>query len=235
MTNYKGEYMKTNNARRGFTLIELLVVVLIIGILAAVALPQYQKAVAKSRFASLKPIAKAVKDAQEIYYNQEGSYTTTPTALDIQIPADAQVEMVNEEGHAFVRVTQDLLNNAYTVYLDHSENFAGNIYCEAHKDHQQAIEICESEGGKNPEKDGDYWYYLLSGNSTGTFSAAPLLGDLDGDGQVTADDVDIIFDCISSANCDPTWDVNGDGGIDMADVQAISNLSNGLNWDGSLP
>lgn len=77
--------------KQGFTLMELLVVVLIIGILAAVAVPKYQKAVEKSQFVSGFPLARALEQAQEMYWIANGTYALSFSQLDLNMPAGCKL------------------------------------------------------------------------------------------------------------------------------------------------
>ena len=77
---------------KGFTLIELLVVVLIIGILAAVAVPQYNKAVWRARNAQLKAVIKTIRQAQDSYFMANGQYAGNFNELAVDLPLEAPVQ-----------------------------------------------------------------------------------------------------------------------------------------------
>ena len=72
--------------KKAFTLIELLVVVLIIGILAAIAVPQYQKAVEKSKSAQAVTMLKSVYQAAQEYYLANGAWPTSFADLSVTPP-----------------------------------------------------------------------------------------------------------------------------------------------------
>ena len=80
---------------KGFTLIELLVVVLIIGILSAVALPQYEKSVEKSRAAEAATLVRAIADAETLYHLANGTYAKDISKLDFDFPGEKVIYQSN--------------------------------------------------------------------------------------------------------------------------------------------
>ena len=151
--------------RKGFTLIELLVVVLIIGILAAIAFPQYQVAVLKARYSQLMVMADAIRRAQDAYYLATGKYSLKINDLDITVPADCSLGdsggavycpyfrcVVNDGwinadtlGDVYCLMNKDGKTLRYRIYM---LNRNPRRYCGAKPNDELGKKVCESLGGR---------------------------------------------------------------------------------------
>ena len=154
-----GRVFRDDQGPRGFTLIELLVVVLIIGILAAIALPQYQKTIEQARSREALVNLKTLVEAATLYKLEHGQGVTSIDKLDVAVSNSpffnySVNRTSNDRGFEVIATRKDEGKNnlKYYIYYD----YEGNMHCVTKNDaaNPSCLHLCKSSNMYTRENDG---------------------------------------------------------------------------------
>jgi type IV pilus assembly protein PilA len=137
---------------KGFTLIELLVVILIIGILAAIAIPSFINQRSKGQDANAKAGAKTAAEAQETYFTDNQSYTGVKSELTNIEPT------LNDYGTRLT--TSSPSANEYVVNVT-SQSSDATVYTITRNTNGTTVRTCDDHGSggcrATADAAGNYW------------------------------------------------------------------------------
>ena len=133
------------NNKKGFTLIELLVVVLILGILAAMAMPQYFKAVERSRMSEAVSLLGSIAGAQQRKYLQINKYVTDYRGLDV-VPAGATGDSYTTSDNGFtITIAGDGYEDGVATATRYSKNGSLNYNYNLTRYYASNLTQCNSD------------------------------------------------------------------------------------------
>jgi type IV pilus assembly protein PilA len=132
---------------KGFTLIELLVVILIIGILAAIALPAFLNQRSKAQDTEAKTAARTAQTALETFYTDNQDY-------DVDLAGLQAIEPALNEGVAAAGLTVDAAGQAWEVEVTQAKT--GSVFTITKTDTGDVSRTCTADGEKGCPEGGEW-------------------------------------------------------------------------------